>query len=321
MEKYRKVYININSRCNCKCINCILKESARVDLNILHPTDIENTMKNLENLDNDCKNIVEISGGEPTLHEELLEILKAVKKYKDKQLVYKVALLSNCLTLSNKDFCDEVCKYIDDVTVTLYDTTEETHDMFTQIPGSLKLKESAINNLLINNINVHIKLLVINPSYKNLPNMAKYIVEKWGNKVHVAINGTHFTGDAYANKEKLGLRYTDTVSYIEQALDILIDNKNKVSVFFPICLLDSKYWKYSPRGYKDLIDRSVSVSPKYNFGKADRLLDEFINRNLTCETCKFVKRCNWPWKKYCELYGDEEFIEAKSKLKVRKEVK
>lgn len=253
------------------------------------------------------------------MHPHLIEILKELWEAKKSKKIYKIALLSNCLKLADVEYNNNISKYIDDVTVTLYDTDPKLHDSFTQIEGSFNKKVEAINILLKNKIKVHIKLLVINPSYKNLPKMVKYIVDKWSNKVHIAINATHYNGDAFVNKAKLNLLYEEAVPYIEEALDIAIQNKNPLSVFFPLCYIDPQYWKYSPMNYKQIIDNSISISPNYGLGKADRLLDEFINKNIICTKCILEERCNWPWKKYCEINGDNEIKKINQKIIIEKE--
>lgn len=315
MKKFRKVYVNINSRCNCRCVNCILKEESRENTTLLQVDDIRKIIDKVRNSYYDqYLNIVEVSGGEPTLHPSFVEILKTLYQAKQEGLFYKITLLTNAMTASDKSFCSEISNYLDDVVVTLYDTNTKVHDEFTRVNGSLDKKIEAIDNFLSLGVKVHLKLLVIKPSYQHLPQMARFIADKWGNKVHVTINGTHYTGDAFRNQDLLSFSYTKAVNYIESALDILLENNIVASIFFPLCLIDPYYWNYSPYGYKEIIDKSISISPTYELGKANRLLDEFINRSSTCQDCLLLDRCNWPWKKYCEIIGDKEIIEAKDRL-------
>lgn len=315
MNLYRKIYININSICNCRCINCILKEENRQTSKVLQIKDVKELIGTIKCTYNDGHhNIVEISGGEPTLHPEFINILSILYQAKIEGFIYKITLLTNGISSENTSFCTSISKYLDDVVITLYDTDPVTHDEFTRTSGSFYKKIKAIDNFISYGVKVHIKLLVIKPSYKHLPEMARYIADRWGNQVHVAINGTHYTGDAYKNKESLSFRYSDAVEYIEQALDILLENNIVSSIFFPLCLLDPIYWKLSPYGFKDLIDKSISISPTYELGKANRLLDEFINRSELCEDCVLISRCNWPWKKYSEILGEKEIAAAKKTL-------
>ena len=315
MKNYRKIYVNINSRCNCKCVNCILKEENRVDVNILQLEDMLSLVNEIRSVYNDGHlNILEISGGEPTLHHLFWDFLKIVRGAKIEGLVYKVILLTNGITSANLAFCSNIAEYIDDVVITLYDTNAKVHDSFTQVSGSFVKKCKAIDNYIELGVKIHIKLLVIKPSYMHLPQMTKFIVDRWGGDVHVAINGTHFTGDAYKNLNSLSFNYIEAIEYVEQAMDVLIENDITFSIFFPLCFIDPIYWKYSPWGFKKLIDDSISIAPTYELGKANRLLDEFINRSEVCQDCKLISRCNWPWKKYTEIIGDKEIRAAKKNL-------
>lgn len=315
MNRYRKIYININSKCNCKCINCILKEESRENTRLLQVEDVRDLIDSIRDSYNDqCLNIVEISGGEPTLHPDFIEILRLLNQAKTDGLVYKITLLTNGITAHDTAFSSLISKYIDDVVVTLYDTDPSLHDAFTQVPGSFCKKCIAIDNFLASGIKIHLKLLVIKPSFKHLPQMARFIVDRWGSQVHVAINGTHYTGDAFKNQETLSFNYCEAVEFIENALDILNENNIVSSIFFPLCLLDPVYWKYSPYGFKELIENSISISPTYELGKANRLLDEFINRSAICQDCLLLPRCNWPWRKYSEILGEAEIATAKANL-------
>jgi len=312
--RFRKLYVNINSQCNCQCINCILRKESRIKESLLGIEDIQQTLMKIDKLKSKYLNIFEISGGEPTLHNDLLGILSIVKSAKNEGKIHKIALLTNAMKLSDNAYCEKVSEYIDDAIVTLYSCYPDEHDWFTGVPGSFESKIQGIDNMIKNGVNVHIKILIIKPSYVNLKEMMSYIYSKWEDKVHIALNGTHFTGDAKDNHEDLSIQLSDAKVYIEDALDFLLDNKIRFSVFLPLCILDPKYWKNSPVRYKELIDNSFSISPTYGFGKATRLLDEFINKNPICQNCVLVERCNWPWKQYCNIYGSGEILYYRDKL-------
>lgn len=315
MDKYRKFYININSECNNACRNCILdfdvRKVAAINIKI-----VEEKLNYIAELNDGVKTICEVSGGEPTISPQFFDILQLLKDYKELGKIFKIVILSNCMTSADENFAKKIACYTDEVVVSLYDCNAVSHDWFTTIEGSFERKITGISNLLNNGVKVHIKTLVMKPSYKNFAALAQYVVDRWGKDVHVTINGTHYTGDALTNKELLAVSYKEAIPYIEKALDIFEANKICTNIFLPLCMLDPKYWKYSTVSYIDVIRRSYSMAPNMEFGLARRLLDEFINLHPFCSSCIFRNRCKWPWKRYDELFGFKEIEDAYKGLQI-----
>lgn len=315
MDRYRKFYINIDSQCNCACVNCLLTASHRCYSSLDVSKIEEFLLEVINNNPNNKKTICEISGGEPTIASNFFDVLRTVYKYKESRQIYKIVVLTNALTSADESFAKEMAKYIDDAVVCLYSHNASTHDWFTQVPGSFEKKCLGIDNLLKNGVYVHVKTLVMKPTYQEFPALAKFMMDRWGKKIHPTINGTHYTGDALEHAADLAVRYSDAKKYIEGALDIFLQAGAVTSVFLPLCLLDPMYWHLAADDYLDEINDSYSVASNMQFGKAGRLLDEFLNVNSFCKTCKIAKRCNWPWRKYEELFGFDEVRSAYTNLK------
>lgn len=315
MVRYRKFYINIDSQCNCSCVNCLLPTSHR-QFSTIDTVQVENYLcEVIKNNPNNKRTICEISGGEPTLAENFFDVLRVVNKYKQSGDIYKIVVLTNGITAAEESFAKEMSQYIDDAVICLYSHDAETHDWFTRVKGSFDKKCLGIDNLIKYGVYVHVKTLVMKPTYQQFPQLAKFMMEKWGNKIHPTINGTHYTGDALKNATDLAVRYSDAKRFIEDALDIFLQAGAVTSVFLPLCLLDPMYWHLAADDYLDEINDSYSVAPNMSFGKAGRLLDEFLNVHSYCKSCRISKRCNWPWRRYEELFGFNEIFEAYSNLK------
>ena len=285
MNKYRKFYVNINSECNCSCVGCLLKKENRVKVTL----PLEKIKEALEYITTstakDVLNICEVSGGEPTIAPHFEDVLKLLAEYKERNEIYKIVVLSNVATCANMEFATMIAKYVDDVVTTFYSYDAKVHDYLAGFDGLFDKKIQAIDNLIFCGVKVHIKILLLKQSYKELPEIARAISKKWGNKVHVTINSTHYTGDAWRNVDELGVKYSEAMPYVEEALEILEEANITTSIFLPICMIDPKYWKYAPVDYSDLITRSYSITPDMQFGLARNLLDEFINLNEFCQKC------------------------------------
>jgi MoaA/NifB/PqqE/SkfB family radical SAM enzyme len=258
--------------------------------------------------------ICEVSGGEPTLSSNFIDVLKLLKRYKEKGDIFKIAVLTNAITSSDANFAREISRYADDAVVSLYSHNAEQHDWFTGISGSFAKKTAGINNLLNNGVYVHIKTLVMKPSFKDFEQLAIFIRDNWGRIIHATINATHYTGDALKNSDALAVKYSEAKPYLEKALDVFMNANITTNIFLPICILDPKYWHLAVSNYVELINNSHSIAPNMEFGKAGRLLHEFINCNDFCKKCELAKRCNWPWRNYEGLFGFKEIETAYSSI-------
>ena len=309
MDKYRKIYININSKCNYNCIGCLMSKNYRNKLDFISLDNIKNIIENkLNKLVNDnCKNIYEISGGEPTLHPNFKEISKYIHEIPNS---YKTVLLTNGDKLSDNNFSNEISKYLDDFVISFYSIDKKQQDEITKVKGSCSNKLKAIENIIQLNKKVHIKTIVSAKTYKSIPEIAEFFGKLYGNKIHFTINSIHLIGEAWNNKNNLAIKYTDCSHYIEKAIDIASLYKMTVSLFFPACMIDPAYWEFLPIHYVESIKRSYSITPNGELNKAGLLLDEFINKNKTCNECIIKDRCNWPWEEYIKIFGDNEIIKG-----------
>lgn len=302
----RKIFLNINSQCNNLCINCILPKNFKDNPDL----SLSNLEKLIEKIPRIGRNdIFEISGGEPTLHPQFYEICKMLR---EKYPFSKIALLSNSEIFSDTGNVERIKDYVDDVVATLYDCDEKTHDRITKVKGSFRKKVKGLQNLEGGEVKIHVKTLVIKPSYKRLPYFVDYCKEMFSQKAHININSLHIVNIALENKNDLVVRFSEAKTYIEEALDRGIKNNQVISFFTPLCLIDPFYWNHAPIGFQDLVRRSYSIGPSIRVGKATELLREFVQRPNCCYKCNVSSRCNWPWQEYAQFQGLNELKPIKT---------
>lgn len=300
---YRKIYCTINSNCNNKCINCLLPDNFKKNKEILS---LEELKEAITNIKKNRYDIIEISGGEPTLHPSLINILCFLKSY----FWGKVVLLTNAENLSDYKFAKTISKLVDDVVVTMYSNKRKVHDFITQTPGSFEKKVAGLKNLSKLGVKLHIKTLIMKQTFKVIPDLFGFCKLNFKN-FHFNINSLHIANNAWENREVIGIRFSDTISYIQRTLDCA-ENKNIItSVFAPMCLFDPYYWNHFPVGFGEMIKRSMSITPDGKIGEAKMLLKEFIQKPRKCQECLLRDRCYWPWEGYIKFFGDKELSPIK----------
>lgn len=141
-----ELVLEITHRCNLRCIHCYANSSPES----LAEMRYEHAVKILDEFSKVGTIVVEITGGEPTVHRDFIRILRyALERF---QLV---TVLTNGTNLSEQviDICK---KYRDKVvfSVTLYSYREEIHDAITNVKGSWKRTVENIKKLVAEGIRV-----------------------------------------------------------------------------------------------------------------------------------------------------------------------
>lgn len=137
--------IELTSKCNERCIHCYIPHEDKlynIDDNLYFQT-----IKQLKDIGIIS---VSLSGGEPMLHPNFIEFLKASQEGD-----FYVNIFTN-LTLLNEEIIKLMKNNRTSVYVSLYSMNEVNHDAITQMKGSFNKTKSNILKLIENNIPVYI---------------------------------------------------------------------------------------------------------------------------------------------------------------------
>lgn len=241
------------------------------------------------------------TGGEPTMHPDLVECVKHAKK-----TGYKFFhLQTNGRTLADEDF---VAKLVD-AGINIFNPAlhwfkAETHDYLVGAEGAWKQVVEGIQNVRKYNVKISTNTVVTTYNYKELPKIALLFIKLWVNQFQYAF--PHITGSAEVNKKKIVPRKTDVLPFIKRWLDLW--KKHWIYCMteaIPYCLM----W-----GYEWAI--AENYMPETTILDANNRLEDYTEYRLNdgkskrqeCKYCKFNNRCEGPWKEYPDLYGWDEFL-------------
>lgn len=165
--------IELTSKCNERCIHCYIPHEYK-NSNISEELyySVLKQLKEMGTLG------VTLSGGEPLMHPNFKEFLKAAK-----EMDFYVHILTN-LTLLD----DEIISIMQDgnvcgVQVSLYSMIPEHHDSITTMKGSFEKTKNAILKLIDNNIPIQISCPVMKVNKKDVAD-----VIKWGHNHKIRVN-------------------------------------------------------------------------------------------------------------------------------------
>jgi len=286
MPTYVVTYI-----CNNNCVSCI---SNRAVLKQKKEPSIEEIKRWVDKIEKNADHIG-ITGGEPTLRKDLFEILSYIRERHPQHYIF---LVTNgrmfCYEryvqkLANLNLNRNETPYFDlfRIGVALYSHIPEIHDLITRVPGSWDQTVQGIKNLTKYNLKVELRIIVNKFNYKILPETAKFIVNEFHNLDRIVFINMAILGNAFINKDKIAIKYSDAVPHVEKAVDILIKNKMNVKTFhFPLCIIKRKYWKIAKGITKEESDLT------------------FVKQ---CKECVYKNDCARIWKSYPYIMGTSEF--------------
>lgn len=292
----RKIFLVTDYACNNACISCAKKldEKGRLSLGrIIEKIDLIKPSK---------EDYIEISGGEPTLREDILDICGYIKK----NYTTNIIILSNGRKFKDKSFCEQIKNIgVDRVMTTFYSPYEKKHDMITQRKESFLDAASGLKNLEDIKLPISVKTIILKQNYQELPDFVNFAYDAFPS-AWVSIHGLIMRGHANDNRENLVVRYEDMKQYVESALDEAIKREKNLGVFIiPSCTLDPSYWQYLGINWKQMTKEMIYISPEETvFGNLD------VAQPRYCSDCLINENCSWAWesawKEYIDMFGTKE---------------
>jgi radical SAM protein with 4Fe4S-binding SPASM domain len=260
----KKIFLDIGGTCNNNCWFC--------------PTD-NDKFKSLEEIKKEVEGIADktallvLTGGEPTLHPDILDIISYLKLYFD-----DVALFTNGRAFFYESFCKEVIlRGVDNLIVKINGHTRQVHDSLTTIDGSFDQAVKGIKNLIRLGRNVDAYIVITEQNFIFLPRMLDFVNGLGVGKVHLSLPKSY--GRSLKNFEKIIPRYVEIKNIL---LEVLDKHKPKISIEgIPYCLL------------KEFPNNLVQINT--HRGKAKK-----------CAECLKKEECPGMWKEYIDIYGESE---------------
>ena len=302
-------YIALGYACNHKCRFCPCgKSTDRKSMPSI------SSQKFKEYLDRVCQNqnikSITISGGEPTLQPNFIEILDFLS-----QTNLHVSILTNSDYLSNIDIFSDIVKHANPhqvhFTTAIHSHIPSIHDSITQRNGSFERSITALGRLIESGYKISIKHVVNQKSYKVLDAYLARIMELFPtNKADFIICGMDYCGMDTKTIEEFKVSPKELTPYLEKALETFeINNKlsYKLKVTdLPLCSVDPYYWKYF--NYSQKRELSAYASPMDSNGETSKLsfnvksdCDTFFSE---CKECAVKTICPGTWRSSYQIFGD-----------------
>lgn len=271
-------YVYVGYNCNNNCIFC-------------SEADRYKTKEPLDRIKQELLEIkkkydfVNIMGREPTLRDDITEIIRYAKSIGFKQ----VGITTNGRLFAYQSFAKKILSTgIDQIVVSLQGHNAALHDYQTQVHGSFEQTVKGIKNLIkLNNkgISLLVNVVINQITYKQLQEIVSFIVSlgiKEINLLYVSPLSKR------SRSKKIIPKISDVVPVIVNILSSYSKSKDVKLLFveLPPCFVPVEYRKHFSPCLENNPDKI-----KINF----------------CRGCEYDKRCTGIMKYYFKLYGKNEF--------------
>ena len=298
----KTAYLAIDYICNEQCRFCPCSKDEKKAGIITCFLELKNSIDAF--CSNDIHKLV-ISGGEPTLHPQLPDIIHYAQN-----LGIEVVLLSNSERFSEPKFFENFLNKVNvsmlTVITTLHSSRKEKHERANQTPNSFKKTIDGLGYLCNAGVNLILKHCITKHNYQDLTEFYNFVDNEFPEKVSIQLCSIDYCGIPENLLAQEMLPFPDIRSHLEMMFDTHMkrceqgSKRNLYCINIPLCSCDVYYWGFMrlpPRkiyeAYKDphsskIIDASNNVG---TFGEA-------------CKHCKAFSICNGTYRTAFQCFGD-----------------
>lgn len=306
MKIMQRFYLFITKKCNQNCLFCVRKGKNEEFLK--EPT-LQEIKTQIDEFIKKGGGLILLDGGEPTLRNDIEEILSYINGRA------QVTILTNAVVLSNKEILKRIVRASGNnisFCVSLHSHIKEISDYLTQAPGTFKKTIEGIKNMIEMGLNVSIYFVITKQNYKHLKEFVEFLNKKFPQIKWLTFSFIFPQGNALSHPE-IFPRYKDVQPYLNEALKVA--EKYGIQVSFttcglmPFCMIEG----YEGIAYRQMINDlktskvwdSTAGFREYELAK-DSWHDETKIKSKSCDFCVLNFACKGVWKFYAKIYGTEE---------------
>lgn len=309
MKDIKRLDLKLGFACNNNCLSC--PQAHRKHLANLSTEEVKEQLRlGIE----DGANEVVLTGGEPTIRKDIVEIVSHAKS-----LGYEyIQLQTNGRMLSYMPLSRRLVKAgVTEFGPALHGHTPEIHDYITRFPGAFAQVIRGIRNLKELDQNVLMNSVIHKLNYRHLESLVSLFTDLNVDQAQLAF--IHPVGNARENFDLLVPRKSDAMPFIHRALEIGKQNRLRMMVeAYPFCFMKG-YEKYCSELYMPPVEIRDAEGYVRNFDKLRRETGKI--KFPQCRNCRFDYVCEGPWREYPERFGSHEFMPVPGKkLKNSKEI-
>ncbi len=297
----KHLYFVLTNRCNEVCRICPRSGSERI-----RDVDTAVILKKLKrDISEEAVTDITLSGGEPTLHQGLPEVLTLLD-----EMNIKVTVLSNALRFSNMELAERCFGGLKNkknfrIVSAVHSLQDGRHDEVTGVKGSLEKTVSGLQNVHSLGISVYVKCIIGAHNKDELENYVEWTNRVFQNEGGLILCGMDYAGMSPDQIGQYGYNIIEITEQLEKALDkreALCAQGKGIAVRvseLPLCISDPYYWKY--------FDLRIDQDSRYDdshWENQKTAVRDYYPMAAVCKQCKAQKLCPGIWRTQYEKYGE-----------------
>jgi len=290
--------IRLGNKCNQDCIFCTVALDQEKELTT---EGVENRIQLLAK--RNARAII-FTGGEPTLREDLAELIKFAKK----SGIESIELQTNGVLLDDPERAERIVDAgVDSALVSLHSHRKEISEKLTHSINTFERTLKGINNLS-GLCSVSISHVINSLNYRDLRDFARFIRERFPKVRYIYLSLVRPNGNALKNKW-----IVPKISDIDLDLYNAFRYYKSIGVEFgveglPLCYMQG-FEEYSVEVTRLLSEPAFYVSSKEFKADTHHFAQEFLKKkDERCEYCSVRDICPGVWREYADIYGTAELF-------------
>lgn len=293
--------LKLGFKCNNNCIHCVVANKRFAGM--LPFNDVKDIILTIPEGEG-----VQLTGGEPSIHPQLIDILKLCKEHNHTTIIQ-----TNGTGFSDKALLLSCGQYINHVHIAIHSSNPEVHDEVVQQKGMWEKTIQGFKNLIDYQHSQNPSLCITTQTVLtklNIPTLYdtfSFIQDLLPN-THMSMTFPHILGNAWNNRNTIIFRYSDFKNEIQRTLKAY-----KQYIFteaIPPCYL-YPYQNDVDTAEKDIIqDLLQGDCPRIGIDFSDSMLEKNYTlldlkshkKAPLCSKCILSSECIGVWKEYIDLF-------------------
>jgi len=321
----KRLYFASLNQCNEDCLFCV----RRGDESPLKFINTKEAKKILSRKKKEGYQEIFFDGGEPTLRDDLVELIRFAKSKKFKS----VNILTNGVLLSDERLTKKILSVKNNknftlsFSVSLHSHKKNISEKLVNQKNTFDKTIKGIENLIKNKCqNISLYHIITKENYRDLPNFVDFVYRRFPQIKNITFSFIYPAGAALKNKN-LFPSLSKTEPYFRKALQKAesyhLDFTISTCGTIPLCFLE---------GYEHILLKQQELDQPEKVGLIDadhdlqyQLASKSFHRKTKikasfCQECFYYSQCGGIWRTYVELYGLSELKPIKKKRDYSKNV-
>lgn len=294
--------LKLTYSCNNDCKYCCQDRSLR-KLQTNFSVEKVNEIFEKENNYGEIEKVV-LTGGEPTLNDNLEDIVKLISHYQIKN----IQLQTNGRRLRDREYLNRLLECgVNGFGISLHGSSAEMHEAFTNTAGSYADVIEALELLKEKQCRVSLNCVLTRHNVNYLNEIVRFIEENsYASSLQFAF--IHITG-----KAESGLKDYVSITQAANAVRALLNERNnKIRITteaIPLCLMYG-----CEKHVAELLNNTEVITYDFHTRRSftKELKHVFKIKFDKCKECIFYDYCDGTWREYPKEFGDDEFIPVKT---------